>query len=327
MKKLSRKQFMAGAAMSFAVALAAGSASAQEIKLRLGHTNVTGSIQDMGAQRLRDLLEKKTNGKATIQIFPNGQIGNEAQLVEGVLLGTVDMAMTSNSLLSNVVKDFRVLDMPFLFESVPVLSKALDGPAKPLMRDAAKASGFQLIGSYSSGIRHLMTKKDIKSVKDLSNLKIRTMQQPMHVEAFRAYGANPTPMAYGELYGALQSGVVDGAEGATSDYNAQRFYEVADRFSLVGWLNLTAHIFMSQASFAKLPPDVQKALLEAGEESATWQRGYVVEQEQPLLAQLKEKRVTIVQPDVEGFKAASKPLYDKFIETKSQRALFEALQK
>ena len=299
---------------------------AADIVIKAGHTNVVDSIQAQGIQKLRDLLEEKTNGKATIEIFPNGQIGDEAQLVEGVLLGTVDMAQVSNSMLSNYIKDLRVLDMPFLFADIPTLSKALDGPAKGLMQAAAKGSGFELIGSYSSGIRHLMTKKDITNIGDLANLKIRTMQQPMHVEAFRAYGANPTPMAYGELYGALQSGVVDGAEGATSDYNAQKFYEVADHFSLVGWLNLTSQIVMSQAKFQSLPADVQTALLEAGTESATWQRQYVVEQEQPLLEQLAAKGVKIVRPDLQGFKDASKPLYDGFIETDSQRKLFEALQ-
>lgn len=243
-------------------------ANAAEITIRAGHTNVTGSIQDQGIQKLRDLLEAKTNGKATIEIFPNGQIGDEGQLVEGLLLGTLDMAMVSNSILSNFINDFRVLDMPFMFKDINALSKALEGPAMPIMQASAKDSGFQLIGSYSSGIRHLMTKKSINGIEDLAGLKIRTMQQPMHVEAFRAYGANPTPMAYAELYGALQSGVVDGAEGATSDYNAKRFYEVADYFSLVGWLNLTSQIVMSSAKFSALPQDVQTALLEAGAESA-----------------------------------------------------------
>lgn len=308
----------------FSLAAIVGAQSA-EITIRAGHTNVTGSIQDMGIQRLRDLLEEKTGGKATIEIFPNGQIGNEAQLVEGVLLGTVDMAMTSNSLLSNHVNDLRVLDMPFLFPDVQTLSAALEGPAKPLIRQGAANSGIRLIGSYSSGIRHLMTKKDIESIDDLANLKIRTMQQPMHIEAFRAYGANPTPLAYSELYGALQSGVVDAAEGATSDYNAQRFYEVASHFSLVGWLNLTAHIFMSEAKFASLPADVQQALLEAGEESAVWQHQHVIDQEQPLLEELRAKGVSIVQPDTTPFREASQPLYDRFIETPTQQALFDAL--
>lgn len=319
------KTLLATAALSIAALVGATSIQAQEIVFRAGHTNVTGSIQDMGMQRLRDLLEEKTGGRATIEIFPNGQIGDEAQLVEGVLLGTVPMAMTSNALLSNVVTDLRVLDMPFMFESIDALSEALDGPARELMREAAEASGYKLIGTYSSGIRHMMTSKPIGTIDDLANLKIRTMQQPMHVEAFRAYGANPTPMAYSELYGALQSGVVDGAEGATSDYINQRFYEVADHFSLVGWINMTAHIFMSKATFDGLPADVQTALLEAGEESAQWQRRYVVEQEQPLLEELRARGVNIVEPDTAPFREASLPLYERFLQTPSQRTLFEAL--
>ena len=321
------KHILASAMISLVALAGPQSAGAAEITLKAGHTNVTGSIQDQGIQRLKELLEEKTDGKATIEIFPNGQIGDESQLVEGVLLGTLDMAMVSNSILSNFINDFRVLDMPFMFKDINALSVALDGPAKPLMQEAANGSSFELIGSYSSGIRHLMTKKDIEKIDDLSGLKIRTMQQPMHVEAFRAYGANPTPMAYSELYGALQSGVVDGAEGATSDYNAQKFYEVADHFSLVGWLNLTSQIVMSKAKFDALPEDVQSALLEAGTESSKWQRGYVVEQEQPLLAELKEKGVTVVQPDTAAFKEASQPLYSKFLETDSQKKLFEALNK
>lgn len=319
------KLFLATALVTIAT-VAVQPAFAAEITIRAGHTNVTGSIQDMGMQKLRDLLEEKTDGMATIEIFPNGQIGDEGQLVEGVLLGTVEMAMTSNSLLSNHVKDLRVLDMPFMFPDVATLSTALTGPAQEKMREAAAGSGFRLIGSYSSGIRHLMTKKEINTIDDLANLKIRTMQQPMHIEAFRAYGANPTPMAYAELYGALQSGIVDGAEGATSDYRGQRFYEVADHFSLVGWLNLTAHIFMSEARFQSLPAEVQTALLEAGEESAVWQHQYVIEQEQPMLAELREKGVSVIEPDTTAFREASLPLYDTFLETDTQKALFEALE-
>lgn len=321
------KKLLLMALVSILPAAAALPAKAAEITIKAGHTNVTGSIQDMGLQKLRDLLEAKTGGKATIQIFPNGQIGDESQLIEGTMLGTVDMAMTSNSLLSNFVKDFRVLDMPFLFPDIATLSVALEGPAKEMMDKSAMGSGFRLIGSYSSGIRHLMTKKQINSIADLASLKIRTMQQPMHIEAFRAYGANPTPMSYSELYGALQSGIVDGAEGATSDYNAQRFYEVANHFSLVGWLNLTAHIFMSEAKFQSLPADVQQALIEAGDESAIWQRQYVIDKEKPLLKELADKKVSIETPDTTPFREASLPLYDKFLETDSQRVLFEALTK
>ena len=311
-------------AAALATTLAVG-ASAQEITIRVGHTNATDSIQDVGLQKLSELLEAKTDGRATLEIFPNGLLGDEAQLVEGVLLGTVEMAMVSNAVTSNFVNEFRVLDMPFMFENIAVLSRKMEGPAKALTYEAAENAGLQLIGTYSSGIRHMMTSKPIAGIEDLADMKIRTMQQPMHVAAFRAFGANPTPMAYAELYGALQSGVVDGAEGATSDYNAKKFYEVADHFSLVGWLNLLTHVTMSQSGFASLPMDVQEALLEAGRESAIWQRQYVIDQEQPVLAGLREKGVTIVEPDVSGFKAAAAPLWEGFIETETQRALFDAL--
>ena len=308
------------------LALGVTAASAQDIVIKAGHTNVTGSIQDMGIQKLRDLLEEKTDGKATIEIFPNGQIGDEAQLVEGVLLGTLDMAMTSNSVLSNYVSDLRVLDMPFMFGDIMAMSAAVEQPAaKEAMQSAAEDAGFELIGTYSSGIRHMMTKKPIENYEDVSGLKLRTMQVPMHVSTWRAFGANPTPLAYAELYGALQSGVVDGAEGATSDYNAQKFYEVADKFALVGWLNLTAQIFMNEAKFAELPKDVQAALLEAGAESAVWQRKYVVEQEEPLLEELAGKGVTITKPSLATFRENATPLYNEFLETDSQKALFETL--
>ena len=311
-----------GAVLAGAIAVPAG---AQEVTIRVGHTNAPDSIQDMGLQKLREVLEAKTGGKATLEIFPLGQLGDEKQLIEGVLLGTLDMAMVSNAVTSNFINDFRVLDMPFMFENIAVLSRKVEGPAKPLLAQAASNSGFQLIGTYSSGIRHTMTSKPIASMADLANMKIRTMQQPMHVAAFKAFGANPTPMAYADLYGALQTGVVDGAEGATSDYNAKKFYEVADHFSLIGWLNLLAQVTMSQSGFGALPADVQAALLEAGTESAIWQRQYVIDQEQPLLEELRGKGVTVVIPDVADFKAAAAPLWEGFIETESQRALFDAL--
>ena len=297
-----------------------------EITIRASHTNAVNSIQDMGLQKLRELLEEKTGGKATIEIFPNGQLGDERQLVEGVMLGTLDMGMVSNAITSNFINDFRVMDMPFMFESIAVLSKKLEGPAKAVLKESARSSGFQLIGTYSSGIRHMMTNKPINSIDDVANMKIRTMQQPMHIDAFRAFGANPTPLAYAELYGALQSGVVDGAEGATSDYNAKQFYEVADHFSLVGWLNLLSQVFMSADQFDALPEDVQTALLEAGSESAIWQRQYVIDQEQPLLEELRGKGVVVVEPDISGFKEAAMPLYGGFIETDTQQALFDALE-
>lgn len=310
--------------LALAASVLAAPVMAQDITLKVGHTNAANEVQDMGLQKMNALLKSEAGGKVALEDFPGGQLGDEQQLAEGVMLGTVDMAMVSNAMLSNYVDDFKVFDMPFLFPTVQGLGDKVDANFDMLQK-AANAKGFQLIAVYSSGIRNLMTKKPINSMEDLSGLKIRTMQNPVHVAAFRAYGANPTPMSYSELYGALQSGVVDGAEGASTGYDGMKFYEVAPDYATVGWLNMLAPIVMQKAAFDALPGDVQSALMKAGAESAVWQRQYVVDQEKPLLDKFKELGVNITTPDTTPFKEASRPLYDKELTTEGQKALFKAL--
>lgn len=306
-------------------ALAVPAFAEAEYTLRIAHTNAADEVQDKGLQKMRELLEAKTDGRATIEIFPNGQLGDEAQLVEQVLLGSLDVAMTANSTISNYINDYRVFDLPFLFPTISELSGVLDGPVLGMLEESAEGTGLELLAVYSSGIRHIMTKEPINSMADLENVKIRTMQNPIHVDAFTAFGANPTPLAYSELYGALQSGVVDGAEGAATNYTGQKLYEVAPDFAMVGWLNMTAPVFMQKAAYDMLPTDIQTAVSEAGAESAQWQRQYVDDQEKPLLEALVEKGVTLTQPDPAPFREAAVPLYNAMLETDTQRELFDAV--
>ncbi|MBE9636833.1 TRAP transporter substrate-binding protein [Salipiger mangrovisoli] len=305
-------------------ALAAAPAFAADYTFKVAHTNAAGEVQDMGLQKMKELLEAKTDGAATLEIYAGGQLGDEQQTVEGVMLGSLDMGMTSNAMLSNYVEDYKVFDLPFLFPTIPELGDKVDANWD-MMESSANGSGFQLLAVFSSGIRHLMTSKPVESMDDLAGMKIRTMQNPIHVEAFRAYGANPTPMSYSELYGALQSGVVDGAEGASTGYDGMKFYEVAPDFALVGWLNMTAPVTMKKDTFDALPETIQTALMEAGSEAASWQRQYVVDQEQPLIDSFKEHGVTITTPDTAPFVEASQPLYQSQLTTEGQKALFEAL--
>ncbi|MTH79086.1 TRAP transporter substrate-binding protein [Paracoccus aestuariivivens] len=310
--------------IALVAALAAGPIAAQEYSFKIGHTNAADEVQDKGLQKMRELLEEKTGGAATLEIFPGGQLGDESQLIEGVMLGSVDMSMTSNSLLSNYVEDYKVFDMPFLFPTIEGLGQKVD-QNWDMMETSANNAGFQLLGVYSSGIRHLMTKKPVETIDDLAGLKIRTMQNPVHVEAWRAYGANPTPMSYNELYGALQSGVVDGAEAASTGYDGMKFYEVAPDFALVGWLNMTAPVVMQKSAFDALPENIQTALMESGKEAAQWQRGFVEEQEQPLVDKFKAAGAKITQPDPAPFREASKPLYASQLTTDGQQALLKAM--
>ncbi|WP_233141351.1 TRAP transporter substrate-binding protein [Haematobacter missouriensis] len=307
-----------------ALALLAGPLAAQDYTFKIGHTNAAAEVQNMGLEKMKELLESKTDGAATLEIYPGGQLGDESQLIEGVMLGSVDMSMTSNSLLSNYVEDYKVFDMPFLFPTIAGLGEKID-THWDMMEASANAAGLQLLGVYSSGVRHLMSKKPIETIGDLAGLKIRTMQNPVHVEAWRSYGANPTPMSYSELYGALQSGVVDGAEAASTGYDGMKFYEVAPDFALIGWLNMAAPVVMQKAAYDALPENIRTALMESGREAAAWERTYVEEQEQPLIERFREAGVNITRPDPAPFREASRPLYESQLTTDGQKALLKAM--
>jgi TRAP-type transport system periplasmic protein len=304
----------------------AAPAHAANIVLKAGHTNAAGEPQDQGLKILKAKLEEYSQGKATIEIYANGVLGNELQLIEGVALGTIDMVVPSNAAFTNFVQEMRVFDMPFLFNDMAHMDKVVSGPAFEALKVPAQKKGFHLLGIYSSGVRHIMTREPITRIEDLKGRKIRTMQNPIHLEAFKAFGANATPMAYNELYGALQTGVVDGAEAANTNYSAQKFYEVAKNWALVGWLNLTAPVVISEKKFQSLPPDIQAALVKAGLESATEERKIVVATDQPLLDGVKSKGVNVTLPDPAPFRAAAQPVYAKFLTSDLDKKILSLIE-
>jgi TRAP-type C4-dicarboxylate transport system substrate-binding protein len=161
---------------------------------------------------------------------------------------------------------------------------------------------------------------------DVRGKKIRTQQNPVHVAAFNAFGANATPLAYGELYGALQTGVVDGAEAAYTNFVGQKFYEVAPHFTLVGWLALTAPVVMSERRYQALAPELRAAVDRAAMESAVFERNLVVEGEATLHAQAERAGAKITTPDKAPFQQAAQPLYARFLSTDADRRRLAAVQ-
>lgn len=301
-------------------------ARAQTVTLRSAHTNAVGEVQDEGLRFMDRRLKEITGGRLGLQIFPNGQLGNELPMIEGVALGTIDLAVPSHAAFANFVKDYQLLDMPFLIRDYGHLMRVAGTPAIAQLAAAAQGRGFRVLGLYSSGVRHLMTRAPVAGMTDLKGRKIRTQQNPVHVAAFNAFGANATPLAYGELYSALQVGVVDGAEAAYTNYVAQKFYEVAKNWTTVGWLSLTAPVVLSERKYQSLAPELRAALVQAGEESAVFERQFVVDSEAKLVEQVKAQGVTIVEPDKSPFQAAARPLYDRFLTSEADKARLKLIQ-
>lgn len=322
MSHVTRRTLGAG----LATAWIARPALAQTMVLRAAHTNAIGEVQDEGLRFMDRRLREISGGKLGLQIYPNGQLGNELPMVEGVALGTIDLAVPSHAAFANFVKEYQLLDMPFLIRDYAHLARVAGTPAIAQLATAAQARGFRVLGLYSSGVRHLMTRDAVTTMAELRGKKIRTQQNPVHVAAFNAFGANATPLAYGELYSAIQVGVVDGAEAAYTNFVAQKFYEVAKHWTTVGWLSLTAPIVLSERKYQSLTPDLRNALMQAGEESAVFERQFVVDGEAKLVEEVRARGVTITDPDKAPFQAAARPLYDRFLQTAADKARLKLVQ-
>ncbi|WP_137045268.1 TRAP transporter substrate-binding protein [Pseudolabrys sp. FHR47] len=303
------------------------SASAAEVVLKASHNANATEPYNLGLERMNEILKKKTGDKAEIKIFPNAQLGDEKESIQGTQLGTIDIAVTANETLVNFVPDLSVFSMPFLFGDAAQMNRAL---ADPAVRDDVNKilakKGFHLLGFFSAGTRHIMTKKPIKSIADLHGMKIRTMQNPAHIAAFKDFGANPTPLAYSELYGALQTGVVDGAEAANTNYFSKKFYEVAPDWALLGWLELVAPVIMGEQRFQALPKNVQVALTDAANEASAYQRKVYLDSDNKLFDELVKQGVKVTKPDPAPFRAAAEKVYAGYITTDGQKELFKLIK-
>ncbi len=178
----------------------------------------------------------------------------------------------------------------------------------------------------SHGVRHILTtERPINSIEDMEGLKIRTMENPAHLDVFSAFGASPLPMSYSELYTALETGVIDGAEAANSNYWGNRIYEVGPNWAQIGWLHLVAPLVLSKSYYDNLPPDLQKVLDDTGREIAAFERTLYAERDDELLRQLEEAGVNITYPDRQAFIEAAQPVYDKWAEKVGGRDKIQAI--
>ena len=316
---------IAGLAAMLAVA-ASGPVTAAEIVLKAGHSQNAGEPMDKALHMMREHVEEATGGKATIEIFPNMQLGGEVEMIKQVLTGSLDITSPSNAPLTNFVPELKIFDMPFLFRDEAHMISVLRGPVLQDINEIVSERGIRLLGVYNVGVRHIMSSTPVRSMADLKGLKIRTMQSKYHMAAFNAFGANATPISYAELYSSLQTGVVDGAEAANTNYFGKKFYEVAPYWGQVGWTILTAPLIMSDKKFSSLPADVQQALIEGGNKAAMWEQDYYASVDQGRLDDVRNAGVSITKLDIAPFQAASQKVYDEFLTTDAEKRILKMIQ-
>ena len=272
------------------------------------------------------IAHEMSNGRVEIQIYPAMQLGSEKAMIEGLLLGTIDIVVTANGSATNFVPQLGILDLPFLFRDRNHMYGVMDGEVGEQLKKSMEERGFHLLGFYDAGVRHIMTSdRPINAYEDLQGLKIRTMPVPAHIASFNAFGANAVAVDYGELYGGLQTGLIDGAEAANTNYDLKKFYEVAPHWAQIGWIILAADAIMSEEKFHSLPEDIQDILTEAGRQSAILERQAYADSDNSLLNVLQGKGVQVTYPDPAPFREAAKTVYNEFVSTDEDRELLNSI--
>lgn len=277
--------------------------------LRVSASAAEGEPQTLALRRFAEEVERRTAGELRVAVYPSSALGDEREVIELVVLGAVQAACPANSPLATFAPELLALELPFLFEDRPHLYRALDGAVGAALGEALRERGLRLLGFFDIGLRQVMTRETpLETPADFAGLKIRTMENPLHLAAFRSFGASPLPMAYGELYTALEQGVIDGAEAAATNYFSRGFHEVAPFWAEVGWLHLVAPFVMNEAFFASLSAPHRRAVEEAAALVVREERAEYRRQEAEATARLRAAGVRFTHPDRAALRRLSAPV-------------------
>jgi len=283
------------AALAATAALAAFPTQAQTV-LKIGHVLAKGSHYDIGANVFCENLDKNTQGRYKCQVYPASALGGEREQVEAVQIGTQDMVITSTGPVGNFVPEMKIVDIPFLFRDYDHARKVLDGKIGQDMLAKFPNHGLVALAWSENGFRHMTNnKRAIVSATDASGLKMRTMENKVHMEGYRSFGIQPTPMAFPEVFGALQQGVVDGQENPIPVILASKFSQVQKHLSLTGHVYSPALIITSPRVMSKLSDADKKAFQDAANKSVAATRKKVNDDEATGIAQLEREGMQVVK--------------------------------
>jgi tripartite ATP-independent transporter DctP family solute receptor len=309
--RLSRLTCLVAAA--FAGAILALPSLAQE-NLKMNISIAQNSHYGVAIDAFAKEIEKRTNGRFKVQNFYSGALGAERESIEGVQLGTLDLTMTSTGPVPNFVPEIAILDIPFLFRDYAHARGVLDGPIGQDLLKKFEAKGLVGLAWGENGFRHMTNnKRPVNAPDDLKGLKMRTMENPIHIQAYKQFGILPTPMAFTEVFTALQQGTVDGQENPLSVISAGKLGQVQKHVSLTGHVYSPALILMSKVRWDKLSAADKQAFLDSAKEAVKVNRARIDDDERRVVAELKGQGVTVVENvDKSKFQAALTPTFAEF---------------
>jgi TRAP-type transport system periplasmic protein len=293
-----------------------GIAAAQaQTELKLGHVGNPGSLFEASANEFAKRADAKLGEQGLdyrVVVFGSSQLGTDEELMQKLRLGTVDLALPS-TVMSSAVDAFGVFEMPYLVKDRDHMKRIEEEIFWPTLAPAAQEQGYKILAVWENGFRHITNNvRPIETPEDLQGIKLRVPSGKWRVKMFQAYNANPTPMAFSEVFTALQTGVIDGQENPFAQIWSAKFQEVQNYLSLTGHVYTPAYVTAGKQKFESLPAEVQQVLEETAKETQDFVYETAAMLDENLLIKLKEGGIQVNQADKDAFIAASQPIYDAF---------------
>jgi len=287
--------------------------SSEPIVIKLAHVVNEEDGFHIAAMKFKELVEEKTEGKYTIEVYPNATLGDERTLLEGMQMGTVDMGVITNGPVANFVEEIAVFELPFLFGTPEEAYKILDGEIGQELLDKLETVNLKGLAYAERGFRNLTnSQKPVNVPEDMDGLKIRVMENPVYIDTFKSLGANAVPMAWTEALTALQQGTIDGQENPVNVIYSFKLYETQKYLSMTRHSYAPAIFVMSNKLFQEFPEDVQAIFKESAQLAAKHERKVNADNEETQMKFLEENGMEIVQPDVKAFKSKISSVYEKY---------------
>jgi tripartite ATP-independent transporter DctP family solute receptor len=295
-----------------AAAMAAHASAVAQTELKLGHVGEPGSLFQISSDEYAKRVNEKLAGKIKIVTYGSSQLGGDKEMIQKLKLGTIDMAVPS-TVMTSEVDLFGIFELPYMVKDRAHMARIEKEVFWPSLAPETEKKGLKVLAVWENGYRHITNnKKPVKVPEDLKGFKLRVPEGKWRVKMFQEYGANPSPMKFSELFTALQTGVMDGQENPFTQIYSAKLHEVQKYLSLSGHVYTPAYLLVGSRKYAALPADVRAVLEDTARETQAFVYATAAKQETELLAKLKQAGMQVNEVDKNAFIAASKGIYEEF---------------
>ena len=295
--------------------------------LRFANVNNEQYPYHPASVKFKEIVEAGTDGHVKVALYPGGTLGSETELVEQTMMGTLDMCVVASAPVANFIESFKVFDLPFLFKDVDQQYAVFDSEiGQDMLAQMDDVMGVTGLAFWTNGVRSPSANTPINSMADLKGLKIRVMENDIHVAAYKAIGAAPTTMAWGEVFTAVQQGTVDGLESSPIIYSTGGYCEIQKYYALINMLYSPAILMINSGVLNSLPAEYQEVIAEAVAESTKYERDIYAEAVEEALADSQARGMNVVELDTTEFREAVKPVYEQFYDQVGGKDFVDSIQ-